>query len=1023
VDAIQESEGVYFLPPLAPSNPSPVGDFNPDLSPGAFVCELDQLGLSGQCVSGDPIADFAPGSFSVGNGQYQLSWDTDGPETGRFNTNRFYRLNVTVGDQVVGSIDLDPQNPNGPGQSNADAYAFRVGETIPIKVWLGLEVLCTGQGFVTECITGAIIDQTGASLALTSNGPQLGLDVSPNSLPGSTPVVTAVLERIDPALYLQLTGEECIPLFDAPQFGACFRITTYPDVPDGSLVNPALVSICETTSSFGLTPAQQSTLNMIRYEAGTYEALVDAVGNCPVQTAGMLPVPEGGIARFAAQGLNQIAAWLMPQQAHAQVQRPIRLGAFTSSFSNFRFALPGVMIPTDGVGAVIQDGAPNVIDASVTVRDYLGNPVPGAMVDFSTADGTPSPTTATTGSDGVARTQWTVDVSSPGTKTLTASALGLVSVSPPDEQSNAGFLATESVTIDVTVVGPPAALTQNPTGTLSGTAGTPVGDLSVTVFDDAGNPISGAGVTWTGDGTVVGGTTTGSDGSATGTWTLGQTSGPNTVTANVGSLSVDFTANGAAGPAVTPTYSTVPPSGTAGLGLPPITVTVVDQFGNPREGDAVTWTVTSGGGSISASSTATGADGTSAVTWTLGQAVGSNALRVEVAGPTQPFTQDFTVQGLVGAAVQPVTTTGDGQTGTVGQPLASPLTILVTDQFGNPRAGEDVSWSDGASTTTVPTDASGLSSYSWTLGTVAGSQSASASVGSFSPVSFTATANPGAAANLASSGAGGTYPIGSTVSDLQITVTDAFGNPVPGDAVSWVVTGGGGSIVGDATADAAGVATAAWTLGSIPGLNTATASVGALTADFTATGECFPGYGVAQVDGTFNPTEWACASSFDFEANISGGSTPATVFWQNDGTNLYMAVRILQNSLDKVNTLRIDIDSDGDGVAERNDDVIGVDDETGFFDRHLTQRCVNSGQASCGNDDTSADGAGAVDNDGTFTVFELVHPLNSGESTDLAVGTGDTFGFFLSLQSGNGAQGNTQVPAFRVYQDFTVVGF
>ncbi|NNF38944.1 MAG: hypothetical protein HKN71_09765, partial [Gemmatimonadetes bacterium] len=31
VDAIQESEGVYFLPPLAPSNPSPVGDFNPDL--------------------------------------------------------------------------------------------------------------------------------------------------------------------------------------------------------------------------------------------------------------------------------------------------------------------------------------------------------------------------------------------------------------------------------------------------------------------------------------------------------------------------------------------------------------------------------------------------------------------------------------------------------------------------------------------------------------------------------------------------------------------------------------------------------------------------------------------------------------------------------------------------------------------------------------------------------------------------------------------------------------------------------
>ena len=51
------------------------------------------------------------------------------------------------------------------------------------------------------------------------------------------------------------------------------------------------------------------------------------------------------------------------------------------------------------------------------------------------------------------------------------------------------------------------------------------------------------------------------------------------------------------------------------------------------------------------------------------------------------------------------------------------------------------------------------------------------------------------------------------------------------------------------------------------------------------------------------------------------------------------------------------------------------------------------------------------------------------KNTDLAVpipllpGTTYTFGFFLTLQSGNGAQGNTQVPAFRQYLDFTVVGF
>jgi hypothetical protein len=972
---------------------------------------------------GDPLADFAPGSFSVGSDQYSLSWDTDGPETGRFNTNRFYRLNVTVGDQIVGSLDLDPQNPNGPGQSTADAYAFRVGENIPVKVWMSLEILCQGEGFVVECITGAIIDQTGASLALTTNGPRLALDVSPNSLPGSTPSVIAVLERIDPALYLQLTGEECIPLFDAKQYGACFRITTYPELPAGSLVNPALVSICEDTGSFGLTPAQEGTLNMVRYNLPSggqpeWEALQDAIGNCgPIQSAGLVPVPEAGLARFAALGLNKVAELLLPQPLHAF--REIRLGGFTSSFSNFRFSLPGEMIPTDGVGVVIQQGDPNVIDASVTVLDYEGNPVEGATVHFDTSDGSPSPADAVSGSDGVARTLWTVDVSTPGTKTLTASALGLVANGAPDEQNNAGFLMTESVTIDVTVVGPPSTLTQSPTTPLSGTAGQTVGDLTVTVFDDAGNPISGAGVVWTGDGSVSGGTTTGADGSATGSWTLGQTAGTNTVTANVGALSVDFTAAGAAGAAVTPTYSAVPSSGTAGLALPEITVTVTDQYGNPRSGDAVSWAVTTGGGAVSPTSNTTAADGTASATWTLGDPVGSNVLTVTVAG----FTQTFTVAGTVGAAIAPTTTTGDGQTGVVGQPLTNPLTVLVTDQFGNPRVGDVVTWSAGGATSSVATDAAGVSSFAWTLGTAAGTQTATATLGTFPPIDFTATANPGAPATLTSSGAGGTYPLGSDVSDLRITVTDTYDNPVDGAAVTWTVTGGGGAITGDAGTAGGGVATAVWTLGAAPGANSATAVVGGLSATFTATGVCFDGYGVTQVDGVFNASEWACASSRDFSANISGGSVPATVFWQNDGTNVYFAVRVLQSSLDKVNTLRIDFDNDGDGVAERNDDAIGFVGATRtFFDEYLTQRCVNRSQSGCGDADPILDGAGAVGNDGTYTVFELAHPLGTGQETDISVGTGDVFGFFLTLQSGNGAQGNTQVPGFRSYIDFTVVG-
>ena len=59
-------------------------------------------------------------------------------------------------------------------------------------------------------------------------------------------------------------------------------------------------------------------------------------------------------------------------------------------------------------------------------------------------------------------------------------------------------------------------------------------------------------------------------------------------------------------------------------------------------------------------------------------------------------------------------------------------------------------------------------------------------------------------------------------------------------------------------------------------------------------------------------------------------------------------------------------------------------------------------------------------NDGMYTVYELSHPLNSGDANDISVQTGDMFQFFLSLTNGNGAQGNTQVPGFRQYQEVIV---
>ena len=68
-------------------------------------------------------------------------------------------------------------------------------------------------------------------------------------------------------------------------------------------------------------------------------------------------------------------------------------------------------------------------------------------------------------------------------------------------------------------------------------------------------------------------------------------------------------------------------------------------------------------------------------------------------------------------------------------------------------------------------------------------------------------------------------------------VVDAGGNPVVGAAVTWVVTGGGGTLdPSTGPTDANGQASTTWTLGPTPGPNTAQAIVsGVGQAEFTAT--------------------------------------------------------------------------------------------------------------------------------------------------------------------------------------------
>ena len=207
-------------------------------------------------------------------------------------------------------------------------------------------------------------------------------------------------------------------------------------------------------------------------------------------------------------------------------------------------------------------------------------------------------------------------------------------------------------------------------------------------------------------------------------------------------------------------------------------------------------------------------------------------------GPTPPSPP----VASVAASITAVTATT--LTGTVGQAVGEAPSVVVRDQSGTPLAGTTVAFSVTSGGGTVATgsavsNGSGVaSSGSWTLGTTTGTNTVSATAGSLPPVTFTATAAPGAAATLTkTAGDEQSAEPGAAVSVAPtVVVKDQFGNPVPGTVVTFAPSTGGSVTGGTATSTAAGEArVGSWTLGPTAGPNTLTASAGSLPpVTFTA---------------------------------------------------------------------------------------------------------------------------------------------------------------------------------------------
>lgn len=205
---------------------------------------------------------------------------------------------------------------------------------------------------------------------------------------------------------------------------------------------------------------------------------------------------------------------------------------------------------------------------------------------------------------------------------------------------------------------------------------------------------------------------------------------------------------------------------------------------------------------------------------------------------------------------------GDGQNGIVGQSLSNPLQVLVTDG-GTPSAGETVSWSitagGGSIDPTSATDADGIATATWTLGTTAGNQSARAALtgAAGSPVSFTAAATPAAPATLLKAGGDNqTGQVNATLtSQVQAKVADQFGNGVSGVDVTWNATGASVSAAVIPT-NSAGVSPVTVTLGPAEGQVTIVATADPLSGSpltFNATATA-PSTTISVINNSFNPS-------------------------------------------------------------------------------------------------------------------------------------------------------------------------
>ncbi|WON75741.1 Ig-like domain-containing protein [Serratia sp. UGAL515B_01] len=544
--------------------------------------------------------------------------------------------------------------------------------------------------------------------------------------------------------------------------------------------------------------ANASATNSVRV------TVTDAQGNVVPNQTVTFAADNGAIITDSVSTDDQGVATVTltsPKAGTSQVTATVNGNAFNLDV-NF-VADSATATIAEGAFVVVNDGAAaNGSDTNsvrVTVTDAQGNPVPNQTVTFAADNGATITGSALTDDLGVA----TVTLTNPksGTSQVTATVNG------QSFNINVKFVA-DAATATIAegafvVVDDGAAANGNATNS-----------VQVTVTDAQGNLVPNHMVTFSADNgaTITGSASTNDQGIVTVTLTSPK-AGTSQVTATVNgqsfNIDVKFVADTATATIADGAFVVVNDGAAAnGTATNSVRVTVTDAQGNPVPNQTVSFAATNGAAIVGSAAT----DDMGVVTATLSSPkAGVSQVTATVNG--KPFNIDVnfvadTTTATIDAGAFVVVNDGAAANGSA----TNSVRVTVTDAQGNPVPNQTVAFAadngaiitssastndQGIVTVTLTSPKAGTSQVTATVNGqpfnidvefVADTTTATIADGAFVVV------NDGAAAN------------GTATNSVRVTVTDAQGNLVPNQTITFAADNGA-TITGSASTNDQGIAT------------------------------------------------------------------------------------------------------------------------------------------------------------------------------------------------------------------------